>query len=124
MPDHEFIVKTLETDWLAPMFSGVHLTGDFLFDGGTRVPGTAVLSMKGSALPSPDTTSADFTGGAQPRLAVQFASGGVNGQNIFRDVIFNDWTGFSIVFDQSPLDLNSTTETFVAFKKVKFRRTF
>ena len=122
MPDHEFVVKTLELDWFAPMFGGVHLAGDFLFNGSTRVAGEAVLSVKGNAPPQPDATTAIFNGGPQPRLRVEFAHDA--DQNIFRDVILNAWTGFSIFFDNPQLDPGSKDETSVTFKKVKFHRTF
>ncbi|MGB9365157.1 MAG: hypothetical protein WCE79_04000 [Xanthobacteraceae bacterium] len=124
MAEHEFIAKTLEVDWLAPVFRGVHLSGDFLIDGTKRIPGEAVLSLKGMNEPAPESTGATFTGGPSPKLSVHFAHTGPVDTNLFREVVFNPWTGFSIVFAQSPLDPNSTVETFVEFKKVRFSRKF
>jgi hypothetical protein len=121
MPEHEFIVKTLEVDWLAPMFRGIHLTGEFLINGNNRIPGVAVLGTKGNLSPEPDRTTANFKGGTPPQLNVLFAHDG--DQTIFRSVIFNAWTGFSIFFE-SDLDPTSPTETSVAFKQVRFRRSF
>jgi hypothetical protein len=122
MPEHEFVVRTLEVDWLAPMFRGIHLTGDFLINGETRIAGAAVLATKGNLSPAPDATTANFRGGTPPHLNVLFAHDG--DQTIFRSLIFNAWTGFSIFFDDPQLDPNLKDETSVTFKKVKFHRTF
>jgi hypothetical protein len=121
MPIHEFAVKTLEIDWLAPIFGGVHLTGQFI-NGTARIAGEAVLSVKGNAVPQPNTTTAVFRGGTPPRLRVEFAHDA--DQNIFRSLMLSDWSGFSILFEDAELDPSSPKETSVAFKKVKFNRTF
>ena len=124
MPDHEFIVKTMEVDWFVPIFSGVQLTGEFFINGSVRISGQAVLSTKGNAEPQPDTTTANFHGGTPPRLDVHFANFGAQSLPLFRDVILNDWKGFTIFFGNEQLDPNSTEEVSVAFKKVRFYRTF
>ena len=121
MPINEFAVKTLEIAWLAPMFEGIRLTGQFI-NGSSPVAGEAVLSMKGNAGPQPDTTTAVFRGGTPPRLSVEFAHDA--DQNIFRSLMLSDWSGFSILFEDAELDPNSPKETSITFKKVKFRRSF
>lgn len=121
MPEHEFVVKTLEVNWLAPIFGGVHLSGEFFINGSTRVPGKAVLSVKGNVDPNPDNTTANFLGGTPPSLNVQFDHGDIN---IFRDLIMTNWSGFTIFFEQSPLDPTLAEEVSVDFKRIKFYRTF
>jgi hypothetical protein len=122
MPEHEFVVKTLKVEWLAPMFRGIHVTGEFIINGSLRVAGVGVLSNKGTLSPAPDNTTADFIGGTPPQLNVQFAHDG--DQSIFRNLVFNDWTGISIFFDDPGLDPSSPKETSVAFKRVEFHHTF
>ena len=102
----------------------MHLTGEFFINGSIRIPGQAVLSTKGNAEPQPDTTTANFHGGTPPRLDVHFAHSSDQSHFLFRDMILNDWKGFTIFFANEQLDPNATGEVSVVFKKVSFYRTF
>jgi hypothetical protein len=124
MGSHEFIVKTLEVDWLAPMFTGVRLSGLFVLDvGGTqRLDGTAVVSTKGNAEPASDTTNAVFQGGSRGRLDIKLSHSSDLG--IFRVVMFNDWNKLSVLFESDAINASSSDEQTVVFKSFRVHRDF
>jgi hypothetical protein len=122
MPTHEFIAKTLEVDWLAPMFTGVRLTGDFFINGSIRVPGEALFSTKGNLSPDPERTTATFRGGTPPRLHVDFHNTTGENMSLFRDIVYAPWAGITVFFDDDELDVQSAQERVVTYKSVRFRR--
>ena len=45
-------------------------------------------------------------------------------QRIFRDVLFNDWTGVTIFFEEPQLDPASAKDVAVQFKKIRLHQRF